>query len=63
MAAAAIDFALSKTVRDSAALLDHYYVMNSGEIAALTGQIKASIGKHVTADDVEFETWLLHQAG
>lgn len=48
---------------DGMDLMRHYYIMNSGEIAALMKQLEASTGKWLTTDEVELETWLLHQAG
>jgi len=48
---------------DGKQLMRNYYLMNSGEISALTGQIEAMLGRALTPDDVEVETWLLHRAG
>ncbi|MFD1360879.1 amidase [Lentibacillus salinarum] len=44
-------------------LMRHYYIMNSGEIASVVNQLEQAIGKPVTADDLEIETWLLNEAG
>ena len=44
-------------------LMRDYYLMNSGEISALILQLERDLGRKITADDVEVETWLLHQAG
>ncbi|WP_164670180.1 amidase [Virgibacillus doumboii] len=48
---------------DGIQLMKDYYLMNSGEIAALVKKLENSIGKPLTADDVEIETWLLNVAG
>lgn len=48
---------------DGEEMMRNYYLMNSGEISAMTTQIEQSIGRKVTADDVEIETWLLNEAG
>lgn len=48
---------------DGKQLMRNYFLMNSGEISALTQQIEAMLGRALTAEDVEIETWLLHQAG
>ncbi|HLR63722.1 MAG TPA: amidase [Lentibacillus sp.] len=44
-------------------LMQDYYMMNSGEISAVTAQLEHSLGRELTPDDVEIETWLLHEAG
>ncbi|SFB14350.1 amidase [Lentibacillus halodurans] len=48
---------------DGVQLMQDYYLMNSGEISAVTARLERSLGRQLTPDDVEFETWLLHQAG
>ena len=48
---------------DGQQLMRNYFLMNSGEISALTHQIEGMLGRSLTADDVEIETWLLHRAG
>ncbi|ALX49082.1 amidase family protein [Lentibacillus amyloliquefaciens] len=48
---------------DGVQLMQDYYMMNSGEISALTSQLERSLGRALTPDDVELETWLLHKAG
>ncbi|TFJ92634.1 amidase [Lentibacillus salicampi] len=48
---------------DGIRLMQDYYVMNSGEISALTARLEHSLERELTPDDVEIETWLLHQAG
>jgi amidase len=48
---------------DGIQLMRDYFLMNSGEIAALIARLEGMIGRAVTAEDVEIETWLLNQAG
>ncbi|WP_373895271.1 amidase [Virgibacillus sp. CBA3643] len=48
---------------DGIQLMKDYYVMNSGEISALVGRLEKGIGRAITADDVEIDTWILNQAG
>ncbi|TRM11550.1 amidase [Lentibacillus cibarius] len=48
---------------DGIQLMQHYYVMNSGEISAVTQQLERAIGRTFTPEDVEIETWLMHKAG
>lgn len=48
---------------DGKQLMRNYFLMNSGEISALTQQIEGMLGRKLTAEDVEIETWLLHCAG
>lgn len=48
---------------DGMELMRNYFLMNSGEISALMTQLEGAIGREITADDVEIETWVLHQAG
>ncbi|MBY7142520.1 amidase [Virgibacillus sp. NKC19-3] len=48
---------------DGIQLMKDYYLMNSGEISSLVGQLEKGIDRAITADDVEIETWVLHQAG
>ncbi|MBS4209392.1 amidase [Bacillus sp. FJAT-50079] len=44
-------------------LMKDYFLMNSGEISSVIEQIEAGVGRAITADDVEIETWLLNEAG
>src|SRR5699024_2344995 len=44
-------------------LMQDYYMMNSSDISAATAQLEHSLGRELTPDDVEIETWLLHEAG
>jgi len=48
---------------DGIRLMQDYYMMNSGEISAVTAQLERSLSRELTPDDVEIETWLLHEAG
>lgn len=45
------------------ALMNHYFLMNSGEMATVIAQMENAMGRELTAQDVEVETWLLGQAG
>lgn len=48
---------------DGIQLMRNYYLMNSGEISSLVSQLEKILGRSITHDDVEIETWLLNQAG
>ncbi|HEY4601500.1 MAG TPA: amidase [Cerasibacillus sp.] len=48
---------------DGILLMKNYYLMNSGEISSLVYQLEQMVGREITADDVEIETWLLNEAG
>ncbi|MBP1970450.1 amidase [Virgibacillus natechei] len=48
---------------DGIQLMKDYYLMNSGEISSLVRGLEKGIGRAITADDVEIETWMLNQAG
>ncbi|MEK3889969.1 amidase [Bacillus sp. FSL K6-3431] len=48
---------------DGTQLMKDYFLMNSGEISTLIEQLERAIGRSITADDVEIETWLLNEAG
>ncbi len=48
---------------DGKLLMRNYFLMNSGEMATLIGQIEGMMGRNLTEKDVEVETWLLHLAG
>ncbi|MBB6450018.1 amidase [Geomicrobium halophilum] len=45
------------------ALMEQYYLMNSGEMAALRMGLEESLGHGLTPEDVEIETWVLSEAG
>lgn len=48
---------------DGIRLMNNYYIMNSGEMNATIRQLEKSLGRTLTADDMEIESWLLHVAG
>ncbi|MEC5425650.1 amidase [Virgibacillus sp. C22-A2] len=48
---------------DGIQLMENYYIMNSGEISTLVSKLEQAIGRAITSDDVEIETWLLNEAG
>lgn len=48
---------------DGTALMRNYYLMNSGEISSLVRQLEEGFKREITAEDVELETWMLHEAG
>ncbi|GAA0430280.1 amidase [Lentibacillus halophilus] len=48
---------------DGIRLMQDYYTMNSGEISSVTQRLEYAMGRTLTADDMEIETWLMHEAG
>lgn len=44
-------------------LIENYYMMNSGEMAAMVSSIERSIGRELTASDMEIEAWVIAEAG
>ena len=48
---------------DGVRLMQDYYLMNSGEMALLARNLKNLIGRSVTSEDMEIESWLLSEAG
>src|SRR5699024_4472984 len=44
-------------------LMKDYYLMNSGEVSMVMQQLERTMGRTITRDDVEIETYLLHVAG
>lgn len=48
---------------DGHELMRNYFLMNSGEMATLMHNLESMVGKPITSDDVELETWLLNVAG
>lgn len=48
---------------DGIQLMKNYFLMNSGEVSMVISQIEQAMGRAITADDVEIETWLLNVAG
>lgn len=48
---------------DGIQLMKDYYVMNSGEMNATIRNLEKAFAKSLTSEDMEMESWLLHQAG
>lgn len=48
---------------DGIRLMKDYYLMNSGEMSMVIHQLERAIGRTITRDDVEIETYLLYVAG
>lgn len=48
---------------DGIKLIKSYYVMNSGETAAMMEGIEESLKRPLTIDDMELGTWVLYNAG
>ncbi|MDZ5711840.1 amidase [Jeotgalibacillus haloalkalitolerans] len=48
---------------DGKELMRQYYMMNSGEMAALVSSLEKSFNRKLTIEDVEIESWALYQAG
>lgn len=48
---------------DGVQLMRDYYVMNSGEMNSVVRGLEKAMGTSLTAEDMEIESWLLHQAG
>lgn len=48
---------------DGVELMRQYYLMNSGEMAALLRYFGKQLNRELRPDDVEIESWLLHRAG
>ncbi len=48
---------------DGVQLMREYYLMNSGEMALLKKNLEHSLGRRLTEDDMEIESWLLASAG
>ncbi|MDM8102077.1 MULTISPECIES: amidase family protein [Oceanobacillus] len=48
---------------DGVQLMRDYYVMNSGEMNSVIRGLEKTMGTSLTAEDMEIESWLLHQAG
>ncbi|PQP81757.1 amidase [Paenibacillus sp. PCH8] len=44
-------------------LMENYYMMNSGEMAAMISSMEHSMGRVMTSDDMEIESWVLAEAG
>ena len=48
---------------DGVQLMRNYFLMNSGEVSMVISQMEQAMGREITADDLEIETWLLNVAG
>src|SRR5699024_12568886 len=48
---------------DGIRLMKDYYLMNSGEVSMVMQQLERTMGRTITRDDVEIETYLLHVEG
>ena len=48
---------------DGIRLMNNYFLMNSGEVSNVIHQMEKGMGRKLTAQDVEVETWLLNVAG
>lgn len=48
---------------DGIELMRHYFMMNSGEVASMIQRLEQSLGRKITEEDVEIETWVLNVAG
>ncbi|WP_404409374.1 amidase [Jeotgalibacillus malaysiensis] len=48
---------------DGKELMKQYYMMNSGEMAAMIHNLERLLNRKLTIDDVEIESWALYQAG
>lgn len=48
---------------DGIQLMRNYFLMNSGEATAFINQMEQNIGRKITPNDVEIETWILKEAG
>ncbi|MUV38566.1 Amidase [Lentibacillus sp. JNUCC-1] len=48
---------------DGVQLMRNYFLMNSGEVATVVAGMEAMMGRELTADDMEIETWILNEAG
>ncbi|WP_096435125.1 amidase [Alteribacter populi] len=44
-------------------LMRNYYLMNCGEMAALIETLEKSLGRIITSEDIEIESWMLKEAG
>ncbi|PYY26075.1 amidase [Paenibacillus illinoisensis] len=44
-------------------LMENYYMMNSGEMAAMIASMEHALGRSLTSSDMEIESWVLAEAG
>src|SRR5690625_364507 len=47
---------------DGIQLMKNYFLMTSGEVSMVVSQMEQAMGRAITADDLEIETWLLNVA-
>lgn len=48
---------------DGVRLIENYYTMNAGEVAAMFVSLERSMGRSIMASDVDIITWVLGEAG
>lgn len=48
---------------DGVSLMEQYYLMNSGEMAAVIQQLEEAFGRKITDEELELESWMLKEAG
>ncbi|WP_077324432.1 amidase [Virgibacillus siamensis] len=48
---------------DGTKLMSDYYLMNSGEMSNVVQQLEGSLGRKLTENDLEIESWMLNEAG
>ncbi|MDH5159336.1 amidase [Heyndrickxia oleronia] len=48
---------------DGIRLMENYYIMNNGEMAGMVDSIEKSLGRAITANDMEIVSWVLTVAG
>lgn len=48
---------------DGVQLMKDYFLMNSGEMSTLMRQLESALGRSITEEDIEIETWMLNEAG
>ncbi|SDC23966.1 amidase [Shouchella lonarensis] len=48
---------------DGVALIQHYYLMNAGEMASLRDRLEQAFGRALLSHELETESWLLSQCG
>lgn len=48
---------------DGIQLMENYFLMNSGEVSMVIAQMEHALGRKITENDVELETWALNIAG
>ncbi|MBW4082487.1 amidase [Paenibacillus sp. S150] len=44
-------------------LMENYYTMNAGEVAAMFQSLESGMGRSIRADEVDIVTWVLAEAG